>query len=749
MTESGTGETHESVSLREFAETAYLNYSMFVINDRALPFIGDGLKPVQRRIVYAMHRLRLGTEAKHAKSARTVGDVIGQYHPHGDSACYEAMVLMAQAFSFRYPLIDGQGNWGSQDDPKSFAAMRYTESKLTRYAAVLLAEINQGTVEWVPNFDGTKEEPKFLPARLPNLLLNGSTGIAVGMATDILPHNAGEVALACIHLLEKPKATVADLHAVIPGPDFPVGAEIISSREELLRLYEEGRGMVRCRAVYEVEEGEIVITSLPWQVSGTRILEQIAEQMRTKKLPMVADLRDESDHENPTRLVIVPRSNRVDTERLMSHLFASTDLERSHRANFNVIGMDGRPKVKNLKDMLQEWLEFRSESVRARLTHRRQKIEERLHVLEGFLLAFVNLDEVIQIVREAPDPAAELTERFNLTKLQTEAILDMRLRQLARLAEEELLREEEKLSREKAEIEKILASERRLKTLLKKELQAAAEEFGDARRSVLALRGEAKLLPATDLLSTEPITVILSAMGWVRAAKGHEMEPGKLTYRSGDRFRAAVRGRSNQNCTFLDSTGRSYTVAAHTLPSAKSQGEPLTGRVSPPSGASIEGLVMGEPDARVLLGADNGYGFIARLRAIETKIRAGKSVVTLAKDAEVLSPFLLEKDHHRLAVVSSEGRLLVLPLTQVPELSRGKGVKLMNIPKARAAAREELMPFFVGLGETDILRIQSGKRHLSLKSADLADYLGDRARRGMKLPRGFQKVDAVEVVKKT
>ena len=742
-------DTTEAVSLRQFAENAYLNYSMFVINDRALPYIGDGLKPVQRRIIYAMNQLRLGPDTKHMKSARTVGDVIGQYHPHGDAACYEAMVLMAQTFSYRYPVIDGQGNWGSQDDPKSFAAMRYTESKLTPYASVLLSEINLGTVEWVSNFDGTREEPRSLPARLPNLLLNGGSGIAVGMATDIPPHNAGEIARACIHLLDNPGATLEDIHRIVPAPDFPVGASIVSTPDELLQIYETGRGQVRSRAVYEIEDGDLVITTLPYQVSGSRVLEQIAEQMRARKLPMVSDLRDESDHENPTRLVIVPRSNRVDLARLMSHLFATTDLERTHRANFNVIGIDGRPQVKNLREILVEWLKFRSQCVRARLRHRMEKILDRLHILEGLRIVFLNLAEVIRIIQEAEAPRSELMQAFSLSQRQAEAILDLRLRQLARLAEEELVREHEELGRERQEIEQLLGSEARLRTLIKEELTTTTQEHGDARRSFLQQSKEAKAFSEKELLSAEPVTVVLSAMGWIRAARGHDIEPRDLSYKSGDSFRAAARGRSNQNCVFLDSTGRSYMIAAHTIPSARGQGEPLSGRVNLPSGATIEGVLMGEEEQSVLLSADNGYGFVTRVGDIQAKNRAGKAVVSLIPGAQVLEPILLEDDQTLVAVISNEGRLLVFPVSQLPTAAKGKGVRLISIPRARAANREEIMPFIVALGETDALRIYSGKQYLGLRSGDLAHYRGDRARRGLKLPRGFQRVDSLEVLQRS
>ncbi|XOV86058.1 MAG: DNA topoisomerase IV subunit A [Pseudomonadota bacterium] len=738
----------ETISLREYTENAFLNYAMYVINDRALPHIGDGLKPVQRRIIYAMSELRLGADAKYMKSARTVGDVIGKYHPHGDSASYGAMVLMAQPFSYRYPLIDGQGNWGSPDDPKSYAAMRYTEARLTKYAELLLSELGQGTADWISNFDGTMEEPVTLPARLPNILLNGGTGIAVGMATDILPHNIREVASACIHLLDQPAASIADLCEHIKGPDFPTGAEIISGSADIRQIYETGRGSVRARAVYTVEDGDIVVSALPFQVSGSKVLEQIAAQMQAKKLPMVADLRDESDHENATRIVIIPRSNRVDIEGLMNHLFATTDLERTYRVNFNMIGIDGRPQVKSLKMLLSEWLQFRSDTVLKRLQFRLDKILDRLHILEGLLIAYLNIDEVIHIIRTEDKPKAALIERFKLSDRQADAILDLRLRNLARLEEEKIRGEQDELDAERVDIEKTINSKARLKTLIKKEIASDAEEFGDDRLSPLTVREEAQAFREKDLISTEPVTVVLSEKGWVRAAKGHDVVAADLSYRSGDTLLRTAEGRSNQDAVFIDSTGRAYTLAAHTLPSARGQGEPLTGRLNPPAGAFFTGLVIGEKDSQFVVASDAGYGFVTSLADMVTKNKAGKSLVTLPKGALTIQPALVrDLAHEFIAALSNEGRLLIFPVADLPVMARGKGNKILSIPPARVADRLEMMSHLVVFSEVDTIVVHSGKRHLSLKIDDLAHYRGERARRGLKLPRGFQKVDAVECVR--
>lgn len=736
----------ERRSLADFSEQAYLNYSMYVIMDRALPHIGDGLKPVQRRIVYAMSELGLDADSKHKKSARTVGDVLGKYHPHGDIACYEAMVLMAQPFSYRYPLVDGQGNWGAPDDPKSFAAMRYTEARLARYTEVLLSELGQGTVNWVPNFDGTMDEPDVLPARLPNLLLNGTTGIAVGMATDVPPHNLREVAAACIHLLDHPGATVTELCEHIPGPDYPTDAEIITPRDELLKLYEQGRGSVRMRAVYHEEDSELVVTALPHQVSGAKVIEQIAAQMQEKKLPMVVDLRDESDHENPCRIVIVPRSNRVDTQELMRHLFATTHLESSYRVNMNVIGLDGRPQVKDLRTLLTEWLVFRVETVRKRLQFRLDRVEKRLHLLEGLLIAFLNLDEVIEIIRNEEHPKAVLMERFGITEVQADYILDTRLRQLARLEEMKIRGEQDELSKERERLLSLLGSEAKLKKLVRKELVDDAQTYGDDRRSPMVARGEARALSEADLTPAESVTVVVSAQGWVRSARGHDIDPAGLAYRTGDAFKAAALGRSNQHAVFLDSSGRSYSLLAHTLPSARGHGEPLSGHLSPPAGATFEHVLLPNEQDLYVLASDAGYGFIIQGEEMLAKNKAGKALISLPKAAKVLTPKRLRtQENMQIAVVTTDGRLLLFPVTDLPQLSKGKGNKLIGIPSDRAAKREELVVDFALVPEGANLVVESGKRTLTLKNTDLQHYCGERGRRGNKLPRGFQRVDGISV----
>ncbi len=746
MTTETTPDKIEQLPLREFTEKAYLDYSMYVILDRALPHIGDGLKPVQRRIVYAMSELGLSARAKFKKSARTIGDVLGKFHPHGDSACYEAMVHMAQDFAFRYPLVDGQGNWGSPDDPKSFAAMRYTEARLAPFAEVLLAELGEGTVDWGPNFDGTLQEPLLLPSRLPTVLLNGATGIAVGMATDIPPHNLNEVAAAAMHLLEHPKATVEELCGHIQGPDYPTGAEIVTPREDLLRAYATGSGSVRLRARYETEGTDIVITELPYQVSGARVLEQIAAQMNKKKLPMVADLRDESDHENPTRLVIVPRSNRIDVGALMSHLFATTDLERSYRINLNLIGLDGRPQVKDLRALLKEWLEFRTATVRRRLQYRLDKVQARLHILDGLLVAYLNIDEVIAIIRSEDEPRPVLMQRFGLSELQADAILDLKLRHLARLEEMKIRGEQEELAAERDSLEKILASSRRLKTLIRKEIAADAQAYGDARRSRLVQRPPAQALDETALVPSEPVTVVLSEKGWVRAAKGHEVDPAALGYKAGDAFLAAARGRSNQLAVFLDSTGRSYALPAHSLPSARGQGEPLTGRVKPPEGARFVGVMAGGEDSLYLLATSAGYGYIARLGDLAARTKSGKAVLSVPAGAEVLPPArVLDIEGDRIAAVSNQGHLLVIPAAELPRLSRGKGVRILGINGKKFAAGEEYLLAVASVPAGDSLVLYAGKRHLRLKPADLDAYAGDRGRKGRKLPRGLQRVERMAV----
>jgi len=735
----------ESRPLSDYAEQAYLDYSMYVILDRALPHIGDGLKPVQRRIVFAMSELGLKANAKYKKSARTVGDVIGKYHPHGDSAAYEAMVLMAQPFSYRYPLVDGQGNWGSPDDPKSFAAMRYTESKLSKYADVLLSELGQGTANWRPNFDATMDEPEILPARVPNVLLNGTTGIAVGMATDIPPHNLNEVVSACLHLLDSPKATVPELMEYIKAPDFPTDAEIITPQADILNTYETGRGSVKMRAIWNKEDGDVIVTALPFQASGSKILEQIAAQMRNKKLPMVEDLRDESDHENPTRLVITPRSNRVDISALMDHLFATTDLERSYRINMNIIGIDGRPAVMDLRRILKDWLSFRTDVTRRRLDYRLQKVDKRLHLLDGLLIAFLNIDEVIHIIRTEDEPKPALIARFGLSDTQAEYILDTKLRQLARLEEVKIRAEQDELAREKAELELLLGSEARLKTLVKKELKATAEEFGDERRSPLTERGEAQAFNEKDLMTAEPITAVLSDKGWLRAAKGHDIDATSLSYKSGDKFLSAAKGKSNQNVFLQDTTGRYYALPGHTLPSARGQGEPATGRLKMPPGALFTDVLMGADEQKILMGTDAGYGFIAKVGDLFTKNKAGKAVVSIPKGARILSPQMVNTDNALIAAVSNEGRMLVFPIADLPELARGKGNKIINIPGSRLQSREEFVIDYGIIPEGGSLVVHSGKRYLVMKEKDLEHYRGERGRRGHKLPRGFQKVDRLDI----
>jgi topoisomerase-4 subunit A len=693
-----------------------------------------------------MSELGLKASAKYKKSARTVGDVLGKFHPHGDSACYEAMVLMAQPFSYRYPLIDGQGNWGSPDDPKSFAAMRYTESRLAPYAEVLLSEIAQGTVEWVPNFDGTMREPAILPARLPNVLLNGTTGIAVGMATDILPHNLREVARACVHLLDNPRADLDELSEIVPGPDMPTDTEIITSKSDLRKVYETGRGSVRMRAVYTKEQGEIVITALPHQVSGAKILEQIAAQMQQKKLPMVSDLRDESDHENPTRLVIVPRSNRVDIEQLMAHLFASTDLERTYRVNMNMIGIDGRPQVKNLRQILVEWLSWRTDIVRKRLQHRLEKVLDRLHILEGLMIAYLNIDEVIAIIRHEDEPKAELMKRFGLTDVQADAILDLKLRHLAKLEEFKIQSEQNELEEERKKLEGILGSDAKMRKLIKQEIEEAAEKYGDERRSPIVERQEAQAFSEKDLLTADPVTVVISKQGWIRAAKGHEIDAVGLNYKSGDGFKLACKGRSNQPTILLDTTGRSFTIDTHNLPSARGQGEPVTGRITLPKGSTIDAAIAGKETDKVLMASDAGYGFVTKIGDLTSKTKNGKAALTLPKNAKVLPPVPVSKpDSNLIAAVTNEGRLLVFPVSDLPELARGKGNKIINVPSARAAAREELVIAIACFAPEDTLMVHAGRQHLKLKPADIEHYRGERGRRGNKLPRGYQRVDSLDV----
>lgn len=736
----------EQMPLRRFTEEAYLNYSMYVIMDRALPHIGDGLKPVQRRIVYAMSELGLSAAAKYKKSARTVGDVLGKYHPHGDSACYEAMVLMAQPFTYRYPLVDGQGNWGAPDDPKSFAAMRYTEARLSKFSEVLLSELGQGTVDWGVNFDGTLKEPLVLPARLPHILLNGITGIAVGMATDIPPHNARELANACIELLDNPKADLPRLMEFLPGPDYPTAAEIITPSAEIAKVYESGRGSIKARAVYTVENGEVVITALPHQASSSKILEQLAAQMQAKKLPMVTDLRDESDHESPVRLVIVPRSNRVDIEQLMAHLFATTDLEKSYRVNLNVLGLDGRPQVKGLKQLLSEWLEFRIHTVRRRLEFRLDKVLARLHILEALMIAFLNIDEVIEIIRFHDEPKAELMRRFGLTDKQAEAILDLKLRHLAKLEEMKIRGEQDELEAEREKLQQLLSSERRLKTLIKKELQADAETYGDDRRSPLVVRSESRALSEQELVPTEPVTVVLSEKGWVRCAKGHDIDAAGLSYKAGDSFLCAAAGRSNQQSVFIDSAGRAFATDTHTLPSARSQGEPITTRFNLAPGESMEHVLLGDDDNCFLLASDAGYGFICAFKDMVSRNKAGKALLTLPANAKALTPRKLDKSRpSSILAITNEGRMLMFSMEALPQLAKGKGNKIIGIPSERAKNREELVTHLYLVPEGANVTLWAGKRKLTLKSSDLEHYRGERGRRGAKLPRGLQRVDSVEV----
>ena len=738
-------ESVEQLPLSEFVRPAYLNYAMYVIMDRALPFIGDGLKPVQRRIVYAMSELGLRAAAKYKKSARTIGDVLGKYHPHGDSACYEAMVLMAQPFSYRYPLVDGQGNWGSTDNPKDFAAMRYTEARLSAYADMLLSEVEMGTTDWVPNFDGTLREPVALPARLPNILLNGATGIAVGMTTDILPHNVGEVAEACIHLIDHPKAGIEEICTHIQGPDFPTGAEIINPRDEIVDAYRTGQGNIRMRATCEFDNGDIIITALPYHVSPARIIEQIAAMMQGKKLPMVADIRDESDYEDPIRLRIIPRSNRVDKDVLLSHLMATTELEKTCRLNLNVIGLNRRPQTLGLVDLLRQWLEFRKQTVLKRLNFRLAKINERLHLLEGLLIVYLHLDEVIRIIRKSDDPQQELMRRFRLSEIQVEAILQIRLRQLARLEEIRLKAEKSDLEAEKKEIEAVLSSERKLKALIKKELKSDAEKFADSRRTRIVARKEAQAIKEKDLVPADPVTVILSANGWVRAAKGHDIDPESLGFKPGDSFLSAARGRSNQLAVFMDTTGRTYSLEAHSLPSARGLGEPITARFVLPPGARFVSVAIGPEDQTHLLASDFGYGFVTEMGNLQSKNQKGKAMLRVAAGANALPALAVDDPQHQyLAAFTSAGRLLVIELKELPVLPKGKGNKIIQIPRKKLVSREEFLKHLVVFDPQGCLVIHSGKRSFKLTPEIVKSYMGERGRRGKKLPRGFRTVDRVE-----
>lgn len=736
----------EQMPLRTFTEKAYLNYSMYVIMDRALPFIGDGLKPVQRRIVYAMSELGLNAAAKFKKSARTVGDVLGKFHPHGDYACYEAMVLMAQPFSYRYPLVDGQGNWGAPDDPKSFAAMRYTESRLSKISEILLTELGQGTVDFQPNFDGTLEEPQYLPARLPHILLNGTTGIAVGMATDIPPHNINEVADAAVLLLDNPKAGLDDVLNIIQGPDFPTEAEIISPKDDIRKMYETGRGSIKMRATWHKEDGEIIISALPHQSSPSKIIAQIAEQMTAKKLPMVEDIRDEADYENPVRIVLVPRSNRVDTDALMAHLFATTDLEKSYRVNMNMIGLDHKPAVKGLLQILTEWLTFRRTTVTRRLQHRLDKVLARLHILDGLMIAFLNIDEVIEIIRTEDEPKQVLMARFNLSDEQAEAILNLRLRHLAKLEEHQLQAEKDKLEEERSNLELILGSERRLNTLIKKEIQEDAKKYASPRMSQLVEREEAKAISESEMTPAEPVTVILSEMGWVRCAKGHDIDPAGLSYKAGDKYLAHACGKSNQPVIFIDSTGRSYALDPLSLPSARSQGEPLTGKLTLPAGATIEQVIMEPEKQELLMASDAGYGFICKFEDLIARNKAGKALISLPENAKVLKPEKLSESASLLVSLTSAGRMLIFPVRDLPALSKGKGNKIISIPAANAKARSELLVKLFLISEQASLEFHSGKRKITLKPEDLQKFRAERGRKGSQLPRGLHSnVDIVVV----
>ena len=736
----------EQMPIRTFTESAYLNYSMYVIMDRALPFIGDGLKPVQRRIIYAMSELGLNATAKYKKSARTVGDVLGKFHPHGDSACYEAMVLMAQPFSYRYPLVDGQGNWGAPDDPKSFAAMRYTESRLSKIAEILLGELGQGTVDYQPNFDGTLEEPQYLPARLPHILLNGTTGIAVGMATDIPPHNLNEIAEAAVMLLDNPQAGLDDLLTVVQGPDFPTEAEIISPKAEIRKIYESGRGSIKMRAVWKKEDGEIIITALPHQASPSKIIAQIAEQMSAKKLPMVEDIRDEADHENPVRIVLVPRSSRVDSDALMAHLFATTDLEKSYRVNMNMIGLDNKPAVKKLSEILTEWLSFRRTTVTRRLQYRLDKVLARLHILQGLMVAFLNIDEVIEIIRNEDEPKSVLMARFNLSDEQAEAILNLRLRHLAKLEEHELQAEQAKLKEERLSLEQILSSERRLNNLIKKEIQQDAKTYASPRNSPIVERAEAKAISESEMTPAEAVTVILSEMGWVRCAKGHDIDVQGLSYKAGDKYLAHAYGKSNQAAVFIDSTGRSYALDPLSLPSARSQGEPLTGKLTLPNGASVESVLIENEDQALLMASDAGYGFICKFEDLVARNKAGKALISLPENAKVLPPLTIKNPTALLVALTAAGRMLIFPVQDLPSLSKGKGNKIVSIPAETAKSRDDLLVKLLLISENASLVFHSGKRKITLKPEDLQKFRAERGRKGTQLPRGLHSGVEIEVI---
>ncbi|MFL2705437.1 MAG: DNA topoisomerase IV subunit A [Gammaproteobacteria bacterium] len=740
---------NETLPLSKFTEQAYLDYSMYVILDRALPNISDGLKPVQRRIIYAMSELGLNSGAKYKKSVRTSGDVVGKFHPHGDAAVYEAMVLLSQSFSLRYPLIDGQGNWGTVDDPKSFGAQRYTECRLDNYAQVLLQELGQGTVDWQSNFDGTLLEPAVLPSRLPNVLLNGASGIAVGMATDIPPHNLNETVKACIKLLNEPKTSLEELFKILPGPDYPTEAEIVTPQEELLEIYKTGRGSIKMRSTFEVVEGEIVVTALPHQTPSTKVLEQIASQMEAKKLPMIVDLRDEGDEENPTRLVLVPKSNRVDKEAVMNHLFATTDLEKNFRVNMNMIGLNGKPQVLDLRSILKQWLKYRTDTITRRLQHRLDWVMDRIHILEGLMVVYLNIEEVIKIIRTEDDPKKVLQKKFKLSSIQVDSILEIRLRQLAKLEEEKIKAEQKDLESERGELEKILNSKSRLKTLVKKELTEDVEKYGDSRKSPLVQREEASAFDETELISSDPVTVILSQRGWVKVAKGHDVDPVSMNYKEGDSFLSSAKGRNNINAVFLGSKGKAFTLPCHNLPSARGQGEPLSGRLNVESGETFSGVISGKEETKVVLVSDAGYGFISNISDLQTKNKSGKNALKVPENGKALPPQIILNDDDLIAAITNEGRMLVFPVTELPELSKGKGNKLINIPKKRYQAGEECLKAVAVLGKGRELKLNSGKRHFTIKEKDINNFSGNRGLRGNLLPKGFRSVDSVEVIEKS
>ena len=734
---------NQSISLKKYAEESYLNYAMYVILDRALPNIGDGLKPVQRRILYAMSELGLNAGAKYKKSARTVGDVIGKFHPHGDSAAYEAMVLMAQNFSFRYPLVDGQGNWGSQDDPKSFAAMRYTESKLTKFANLLLEELKFGTVDWQPNFDGSLLEPIIFPAKVPSILLNGTSGIAVGMATDIPSHNLNEVIDATVHMLENPSADLAAILKHIKGPDFSNGAKLIVSNEELNEIYTTGKGGYKIQAKWTKEENQIIINALPYQASGAKILEQIADQMQNKKIPMVVDLTDEGDHEEPIRLAITMKSNRVNPDDLMNHLFASTDLQKTYRANMNLISLKGSPKVFSLVELIKEWLTFRKNTVTRKLEHRLDQVNDRLHIVEGLLIVYLDLDKVIKIIRESDEPKPEIIKYFKISEIQANAILEIKLRQLAKLEQIKLEEEKSTLVGEQKEIEKILGSSSRLKTLIKKELLEIKAEYGDDRNSPIEASSDAKVFSEEETLVTEPITVILSSAGWIRSAKGHEIDPISLNYRGDDSLQDFCRGRNNQNAVFLDSQGKAYSIPGHTLPSARGLGDPITGRVSADSGVEFMSTVIGNDEDKFMISNSAGYGFISEFKNMVSSKKSGKAFMKPPQGSKILKALKVEDRHNFIVAVSNIGRLLIFSLSELPILPKGKGNKIINVPKAKFESGEEFVSAVALLADTSSLRIESGKRFLTLKIKDLENYISSRAKRGNMLPQGYRKVDSM------